>query len=571
MRLIPTSFGGNKNLKKPGVQVEWTRDLIEEYVRCQNDCKYFIKKYVKIVNVDRGLVPFELWGFQEEMIDSIIDNRFVICKMPRQVGKTTTTAATILWYVLFHKDFSAAILAHKEKQAREILGRIKNMYEHLPLWIQQGIVEWNKSKIILANGSKVMAASTSATTIRGETQSLVYLDEFGFVAPHIQEEFFGSVYPTVSSGQTTKVLITSTPNGMNLFYKIWHEAELKKNDYTTVSVHWSMVPGRDEAWKEQTIRNTSPRQFQQEFECEFLGSSNTLINSGVLARLTYSDPIERPQDTTIFEHAKSGHQYMITVDTSMGAGLDYSVFVVFDITEVPYRIVAKYRSNEISPLVYPNYVYNAAKIYNDAFVLVETNDIGGQVANILHNDMGYEGTVWTRSSQKSGTGGSSLTSGLGSTRLSLGLKQTKQTKRVGCANLKSLIESDKLLINDYDLLYELYRFIEKNGSYQAEDGEHDDIVMCCVMFAWMANQSYFKELTATDVWRSMVDARNEGVEDSMMPFGIIDGGHDEEVSDAGDDDRWITGPPLSTNPDRFDEVTYPIVSNKYSRKKPSRD
>lgn len=513
-----TTYLGNKNLKASDVKVPWEEDNIKEYIKCSQDHVYFIKNYVKIVNVDKGLVPFDLWPFQEEMVNTMVDNRFIICKMPRQVGKTTTVAALLLWYILFHENFNIAILANKDRQAREILSRIQYAYEYLPKWLQQGVLEWNKGNIELENGSKILAAATSSSAVRGGSFNLIYLDEFAFVQNNIQEEFFASVYPTISSGRTTKVIITSTPNGMNLFYRIWTDSEEGRNSYKRVSVHWSDVPGRDDVWRKQTIENTSERQFSQEFECEFLGSSNTLIDPKKLQRLVWKNPIQKFEKMDIFEQPIKDHKYVITVDTSRGVGIDYSVFVVFDVTDVPYKVVAKYRDNEISALLYPNIIWRAGKHYNDAMVLVEVNDNGQQIADILFYDLEYEGVLLTQSRGKQGirVGGGYKVKPI------RGVKTTKQVKRIGCANLKTLIEQDKLLFHDYDLIYELFRFVENKTSYEAEEGEHDDIVMCCVLFAWLAHQRYFRNKTETDVRADLWEENKEIIEDSIAPFGFFD-------------------------------------------------
>jgi Terminase large subunit, T4likevirus-type, N-terminal/Terminase RNaseH-like domain len=512
------TYLGNKNLKRSAIKIEWTKELVLEYKKCSEDQVYFIKKYCKIVNVDRGLVNFELWTFQQEMVTKFENNRFTICKMPRQVGKTTTVAAFMLHKVLFNENYSVAILANKDRQAREILSRIQLMFEHLPKWLQQGVVEWNKGNIELENGSKVLASATSSSAVRGGTFNLLYLDEFAFVPNNIQEEFFSSVYPTISSGTTTKVIITSTPNGMNLFYKIWVDSENNKNHYARVSVHWSMIPGRDEKWMKETIDNTSERQFRQEYGCEFLGSSNTLIDSAKLLTIPYIDPISTEGGVDRIEEVKKDRIYLISVDTSRGSGIDYSAFVVFDITEIPYKVVAKYRDNEIESLVYPTIIYNVAKHYNNAYVLVEINDVGQQVVDILLHDLEYDNILSTRVKGRSGQ----KVSGQTGLRVGLGVRTTPQVKRIGCANFKSLVENDKIIINDYDIFYEMCRFIEHNKTYQAEEGEHDDLVMCCVLFSWLVHQDYFREISDSDVRLAVLDNNKRMIEENLVPFGFID-------------------------------------------------
>ena len=512
------NYLGNKNLKRSSVNIEWTKELILEYQKCSEDQIYFIKKYCKIVNVDKGLVNFELWKFQEEMIHTFEDNRFSIAKMHRQVGKTTTVAAYLLHKILFNENYRIAILANKDRGAREILSRIQLMFEHLPKWLQQGVLEWNKGNIELENGSKILSSAPSSYATRGGSFNLLYLDEFAFVPNNIQDEFFASVYPTITSGQNTKVIITSTPNGMNMFYKIWTDSVNNKNTYSRVSVHWSMIPGRDEKWQKQTIENTSQRQFNQEYNCEFLGSSNTLIDASKLGTIPYADPISKKGSVDKFEEVIPGHTYLVSVDTSRGSGIDYSAFIVFDITSVPYRVVAKYRDNEIESLVYPTIIYNVGRHYNYAYVLVEVNDIGQQVADILLHDLEYENVLSTRSK---GRAGQNIGGGAG-VKYGLGVRTTTQVKRIGCANFKSLVENDKIIINDYDLLYEMFRFIEHNNKYEAEEGEHDDLVMCCVLFSWLVHQEYFKELCDNDARLEVLSSNQKLVEENLIPFGFID-------------------------------------------------
>ena len=311
--------------------------------------------------------------------------------MPRQTGKSTTVVSYLLHYAVFNDSVNIGILANKAATARELLSRLQTAYENLPKWMQQGIISWNKGSMELENGSKILAAnSTSASAVRGMSFNILFLDEFAFVPNHVADSFFASVYPTITSGKNTKVIIVSTPHGMNHFYRMWHDAEKKKNEYIPTDVHWSEVPGRDDVWKEQTIANTSEQQFKVEFECEFLGSVNTLINPSILKNLIYEDPIQRSAGLDVYEKKQSEHNYLITVDVARGLGNDYSAFIVVDITEFPYKIVAKYRNNEIKPMLFPNIIQQTAKNYNDAWVLVEVNDIGEQVANILHYDLEYE-------------------------------------------------------------------------------------------------------------------------------------------------------------------------------------
>ena len=489
---------------------------------------------MKIVAVDEGLVDFNLWDFQEEMVNKFVDNRFVICKMPRQTGKSTTIIAYLLHYILFNQDVRVGILANKGSTARELLSRLQLAYEHLPPWLQQGVVEWNKGNIELENGSKILASSTSSSAIRGGTFNIIFLDEFAFVPEHIAQDFFRSVYPTISSGSTTKVLIVSTPNGMNQFFKMWTAATEGRSDYVPIDVHWSAVPGRDAAWKEQTIRNTSEDQFRVEFETEFVGSTNTLIHHSKLRNLTFTEPIYNKDGLHLWEFPNPNRMYFISCDVARGAGKDFSAFTITDITDTPYRLVGRYRDNEISPMLYPTVIEKAAKDYNGAFVLIEVNDIGSQVADILYYDLEYENVL---SSVIKGRAGQVLSPGF-SRGTSFGVKTTPNVKRIGCRVLKDLIEEDQIIIRDYNTVRELTTFAVKGKSYQAEEGHTDDLVMTLVLFSWVANQRYFKELNDQDLRTKMYEDQMKAIEESMLPFAVLsDGiGDDGFVDNTGQ--RW---------------------------------
>ena len=528
------AYRDNPLLKKAGVQVEYTQEQIDEYIKCSKDPIYFAKNYVKIVNVDDGLINFKMWPFQEEMITLFANNRFVITKCPRQVGKTTTTVAYMLWETIFKDTQNCAVLANKGSLARDILAKYQLAYENLPMWLQQGVVTWNKGNVELENGSKIIAASTSSSAIRGGAFNIVFLDEFAFVPTNIAEEFFNSVYPVISSGKKTKIIIVSTPNGMNLFYKLWMDSINKKNDYKPFEIHWSMVPGRDEKWKEETIRNTSERQFKQEFETEFLGSSNTLVSGYKLQQLVYVDPVANHDLLKIYEHpvkegvneSKSDHLYCITVDVSEGKNLDSSAFSVIDISQTPYKQVATYKSSSITPILFPTVIYNTARYFNDAYILVEINN-NPQVADSLHTDFEYE-NLW-----KVFTGNKKpqqLSAGF-ARGIQMGLKMSPQVKAIGCSNLKTLIEGDKLLINDFDTYSELTTFVQQKNSFSAEEGANDDMVMSLVIFSWVTTQQYFKEIVNHDIRKQIQLENMNQMDDDVLPAPIIEDGleHDFEV------------------------------------------
>jgi hypothetical protein len=515
---------GNPNLKKANVSQEFTPDQVKEIIRCSDDPVYFARNYIKIVSLDEGLVPFSMYDFQEEMVQRFHENRFNIAKLPRQTGKSTTVVSYLLHYIIFNDSVNIGILANKASTSRELLSRLQLAYENLPKWMQHGILAWNKGNVELENGSKILAASTSSSAVRGMSFNIIFLDEFAFVPNHIAEQFFSSVYPTISSGKSTKVIIISTPNGMNMFYKLWHDAERGKNEYTTTEVHWSQVPGRDAAWKEQTIANTSQRQFTQEFECEFLGSVDTLIAASKLRMMVYEDPIERKNGLDVYQLPIPEHEYVMTVDVSRGVSNDYSAFVVVDITSIPYKVVAKYKNNNIKPLLFPNIIHPVAMSYNHAYVLCEVNDIGGQVADIMQFDLEYDNLLMCA---MRGRAGQIVGQGF-SHKSQLGIKMTSTVKKTGCSNLKALIEDDKLLINDYDVIAEMTTFIQKKQSFEAEEGCNDDLAMCLVIFAWLSVQDYFRELTSDDVRKRIYEDQRESIEEDMAPFGFILNGVDEE-------------------------------------------
>jgi hypothetical protein len=519
---------GNERLKRVGVEIQYTEEQAVEIAKCIEDPVYFIKTYVKIVNVDKGLVPFDMWPFQEQMVKSFHENRFSISKMPRQVGKTTTTVGYMLWCVLFNDEYNVAILANKGGLAQEILSRLQKAYEYLPLWLQQGIIVWNKRNIELENGSKIFAYATSASGVRGGSYNLIFLDEFAFVPHNMAQDFFQSTYPVISSGSTSKVIIVSTPNGLNLFYKMWTDAIEGRSSYVPVEVHWSMVPGRDEKWKEETIRNTSEEQFRQEFEVEFIGSSATLVSGVKLRSLAFHNPTHTEEGLDIYKQPEKGRLYICTVDCSEGVDRDYSTINVIDVTEVPYKQVAKYRNNKLPLLFFPTIIYSLANRYNEAFVLIETNNVGQQVVDILHYDLEYENVYKIDHHHIKGQ----TISGGFKRAANFGIKTTKTVKKIGCANLKTLIESDKLIINDFDTIAELNTFVRQKDSYAAEEGNNDDLVMGLVIFAWLTAQSYFKDSTNIDIRKVLLEENDMLGEEQLIPVGIIDDGREEPIRDS---------------------------------------
>jgi hypothetical protein len=533
---------GNPNLKKANVPVEFTQEQIEEFAKCSKDPLYFVQNYVKIVSLDEGLVPFKMYDFQKEIVGTIHNNRFTICKLPRQSGKSTTIVSYLLHYALFNPNCNIAILANKSSTARDILGRLQLAYENIPKFLQQGVLNWNKGSIELENGSKIVAAATSSSAIRGGSYNIIFLDEFAFVPATIAEQFFSSVFPTISSGKNTKMVIVSTPHGMNMYYKLWSDAVNKLNDYIPVDVHWSEVPGRDEKWKEETIRNTSKEQFASEFECEFLGSIDTLISPAKIKSTPYIRPIQSQGGLDIFERPDKNKIYVCTVDVARGITKDYSAFVIFDVTQMPYRVVAKYRNNEIKPLVFPNIIEQTCKAYNRAHVLIEVNDLGGQISDAVHFDLEYDNVLMTT---QRGRAGQVLGTGFSGRGSQLGVRMTKQIKKIGCSNLKTIIETDKLIVNDFNIIEEMSTFARRHNSWMAEEGCNDDLMTCLIIFGWLSNQTYFKELSNSDVRSKLYEEQSNIIEQDMAPFGFIDDG--------------LTSPDEQPFKDEYGETWHPVV------------
>ena len=515
---------GNANLKAAGVQLNFTEFQIEEYLKCAQNPIYFIETYCMIVTLDHGLQPFKLYDCQRKKVKIIHDNRKVILMEGRQQGKTTTSAAYILWYTLFQGSKTVAILANKATAAREVLYRYQIMYENLPIWLQQGVTTWNKGDIALENGSIVFTAATSASGIRGKSVNLLYVDEAAIIPNNVAEQFFTSVYPTISAGETTKILLSSTPLGYNHFWKFWNDAKEGRNGFVPLFIPYWEIPGRDEKWAQTQRSLLGELKYNQEVLCTFLGSSLTLIDAGTIGQMSASSTIYSKDGLDIYENVQKNHIYVIVADTAKGVGGDYSAFQIIDATETPYKIVGKYKNNEISPLLYPSVIYRIGKEYNDAYVLIEINT-SEQVADILHGEYEYENIIFVNRTPN----GQVVSGGFGGGKSQPGVMTDRKVKRIGCSNLKSLIEGQKLLIPDADTISEISTFIEKRGSYAADEGYHDDLVMPLVLFSWLTTNPYFKDLTNANIRKDLYEQKIKSIEEDMVPFGIINNGEEEET------------------------------------------
>ena len=538
-KLIERGYNGNANLKRKGTPIEFTQDMVGEFIKCAQDPVYFSEKYIQIVHVDHGLIPIKMYDYQKEIVEKITNNRRVAVVTSRQAGKTTTAVAVILHYVLFNDHKTSALLANKGDAAREILDRIKIAYEALPKWLQQGVIEWNKGSVEFENGCKIIAGSTSSSAIRGKSISFLYIDETAFVENW--DEFFASVFPTISSGKTTKMLYTSTPNGLNHFYKTCIGAKEDTNGFEYVEVPWQKVPGRDEKWRKDTLAamEGDTQKFSQEFECGFLGSSGTLIEGGKLKSLVARNPLAQTQHMKVYEKPQKDHTYCCIVDVARGKGLDYSAFQIIDVTEMPYRQVCVFKDNMITPIDYAEIIYRSIKSYNEAYTLVEVNDIGEQVSEVLHYEFEVETLMFTESAGRSGK---RISTGF-SKKADKGIRTTKAVKAVGCNMLKMLVEQDQLILNDFDTINELSTFSRKGNSYEAESGCHDDLVMGLVLFAWMTDQMFFKEITDINTVNALRQRNEEELMESLMPIGFnsYDNSTSEVVHTVSDtDNNWLS-------------------------------
>ena len=503
------TYLGNPNVKRDGIVTQWTNDEVREYARCMKDPSYFATTYCKIISLDEGLVPFELYPYQEKMFEAFDANRFNIVLACRQSGKSISSVAYLLWYALFHTEKTIAVMANKGATAREMLGRITLMLENLPFFLQPGCKALNKGSIEFSNNSRIVAAATSGSSIRGMSVSLLYLDEFAFVEN--AAEFYTSTYPVISSGTNTKIIITSTANGIgNVFHKIWEGASQGINEFKPFRVDWWDVPGRDEDWKTQTIANTSQLQFDQEFGNTFFGTGDTLINAETLLKLRAKNPLRYLEggDLKIYEETQKDHEYVMLVDVSKGRGQDYSTFNLIDISSRPFKQVAVYRNNLISPLLFPNIIYKWANSYNKAYVVIESNDQGSLVTNGLYHDLEYE-NMHVESAIKANA---------------LGIEMTRKVKRLGCSSFKDILENNKLEVCDDDTILEISTFVAKGVSYEASPGNHDDLVMNFVMLGYFISTQYFSDMTDINLKEMMFKQKMKEIEDDVVPFGYIDDG-----------------------------------------------
>lgn len=521
-------YNNNRNLKAAGVQVPFTQEEVQEYVKCSKDPLYFIRNYAKIVSLDDGVVPFDPFPYQERIIDTIHKNKNTLGKLFRQAGKSTIVAAYFAWYVLFNDNKTAVILANKQAIAIEIFGRVQFIIENLPKWLQQGVVEWNKKSLVLENGSRCIAAATSASAVRGMSVNLLLLDEFAHLTPNLAEEFIASVFPTLSSSESSKLVIISTPNGLNHYHKLWKEAVEKFNDFTTVEGRWQENPKRTQDWADAQRKKLGEVKYRQEIECTFEGSSYTLVDGAKLATLPMSRPVFEKDSLEVFVQPRKDRTYVITVDVSRGRHMDYSAFSVIDVTTMPYKVVATYKDNEISTLEYPHLIYNTARQYNDAYLLIEINDLGEEVSNTIWYEYEYENIYFTQGNE------------LSQTRGYPGIRTTTKVKGLGCSVLKEMIEKDQLDVSSHKIIEELGLFVLKRKSYASDDPSiNDDLCATLWLFAWLTKQEVFQEVTNIHLRTILTERKQQYIDSSLTPFGFYEDNKPADLKAEVEDNKRL--------------------------------
>ena len=472
------------------------------------------------------------------------DHMFLVGKNMIPTHNTVSTAAYVVWQSIFQPYSAIAILANKAKTAIGILNKVSVMYENLPKWIQIGVKEWNKSSIVLENGSRIEASATSSSAIRSMSISTLIIDECAFIDKGIWYDFFASVYPTVSSSKKAKIVLISTPNGMNHFYKFWNDAYNKKSDFEPYEIEWNTVPGRNEEFRDKVVAEFGQEYWNQEFACEFLGSAGTLISGTKLKSMVwiddfevklndklriYEQPIKRDDD----EHLRDG-KYILIFDTGEGVGSDDSTVHVFNVDTKPYNQVAVYRDNNISIRDFPLIVDSIGKMYNDALVIGENNTIGAAVLDDLFYDYEYENIFFSIVSRKKNTSVDEVNDE------KFGIRMTTQSKKIGCSNLKRNIEDDYFQINDFHTIQEFTCFIKKGDTYKAEEGKHDDLITPLVIFSYFLRRREWVEMWLDQTKEGTREELLKQIESDLLPMGFVcDDGVNIESLDSSESDDYF--------------------------------
>lgn len=514
-----TRYNGLPYLKRANIPIQWTQEMLNEWVRCRDDIIYFAENYCSIEHVDYGIIKVQLRDYQRDMLKIMSDSRMSQHNLSRQLGKTTAVAIYLAHFVCFNEAKNVGILAHKGSMAAEVLDRTQQALELLPDFLQPGVITWNKNSIELENGCCISAFASSPDSVRGQSFALLYLDEAGFIENF--DETWKAILPVISSGRRSKIILTSTPNGMNHWYDLWEGSLKGVSGFTPYTATWTSVKGRmyneqnifddGKEWSANQIGASSLEAFNQEHNCNFMGTSGTLISGFKLSKMTFTE-IEDSCNFYRYYDPIPGHKYIISVDPAEGRGQDYSSFHVIDVTKYPYEQVGVYHSNEVSPLLLPTVIMKFAMEYNDAWVYIELNSTGGTVAKTLYIDLEYENVICESSKD-------------------LGLKQSKVTKAIGCSTLKDLIEKDKLILHDRKTVMEFRTFVEKGVSWAALDGFHDDLVMALAVFAYLTSQSKFNDFIEVDrnVGNDIFKREMDDIYNDFAPVIMVS--IDDEVSE----------------------------------------
>lgn len=454
----------DSTIKSPNHEHNYTYEQIEEIHNCLTNIRHFFK-YVKVIHPDMGKVIYDPYPYQDRMIDNFDNNRFNICLLARQSGKTLTVSVYVLHYALFNEHKTIGIVSNKEDSAKKILLRIKEMYEDLPDWLKPGVKEYNKKSVMFDNGTRIIISATSGDSFRGETINLLVMDEFAIVPNNIAEDFWASNYPTLSASTTSRVIIMSTPKGYNLFHHIYSNAEKQNNNFKSIKVTWKDVPNRDEKWAEQERKNLGESKFKQEYECEFLGSTNTVIDINTLEKLISIniDPIHIDLNGRfeIYEKPDNTYKYIMGVDTAKGTGEHNStiqVLKILDNKEIKLKQVAIFCDNHTDVYEFSAIVNRISYYYNNAYIMVENNAEGLSIVNELW--WNYENENLINS---------------GSKKTDLGIRANKSTKVKSVTLMKKLIENNQLELLDRKTILELCNFVDENGRFHG-DGHTDDLI-----------------------------------------------------------------------------------------------
>jgi len=512
-------FNGNPKLKAANATIDYTDEQIQEIVKCMDDFVYFCVNYIKIIDQDSGkVIAFDLYDYQREMAQIYKDEKRVIILAPRQCGKSIFTIAYLLWVGTFNDYKNIILVANKESTAKKTLRKLKEMYFYLPFWMKQGLTEWNKKQISFENGTNIYAESTSSSGNRGDTASIVFLDEAAIIEKNLWDEFYTSVYPTIASVKSAQIIITSTPKGYNHFYQLWSMALNKQNDYKPFRVKWNEVPGRDQNYKTKTVAafgggSKGLRKWRQEFECFFTGSGGTLIEGQVLEDLKPAIILESRMDDkfNIYEYPEEDAQYCLIGDVAEGVGGDYSTCQIFKIDfQNSHKQVATFRDNMIKTNEFNTVIDQICKYYNNALAIVESNTYGREVLNRLVFEDEYENVFFEFDAKD------------------YGLKMTTLTKKIGNSYLKSNIEDSKIVLVDFETISELSKYVLRSNVYRADDGQHDDLVTPLVLFSYFLSKKELIENWLT-VDNNVIGKTKmeQQIESELLPVGFINNGLEE--------------------------------------------